>query len=161
MVKKSPANAGDTRDRSLIPGLERYPGGGNGNLLQYSCLKNPTDRGAWQATIHGVTKSLIRLKQLSRHTCKIQKLANKTMFYFSSVQFSHSVMSDYSPPGSSVHGILRVRILEWVAMPSSKVSSQPRDQTCVSCGACTAHRFFMAEPLESPYSYFMYPHFNM
>ena len=88
VVKKSPANAGDTRDRSLIPGLERYPGGGNGNLLKYSCLKNPMDRGAWQATIHGVTKSLTRLKQLSRHTRKIQKLANKTMFYFSSVQFS-------------------------------------------------------------------------
>ena len=40
----------------LIPGLGRPPGEGNGNPLQYSCLKNPTDRGAWQATVHGATK---------------------------------------------------------------------------------------------------------
>ena len=62
MVKNSPANAGDTRDVGSIPGLERSSGGGNGNLLQYSCLENPTDRGAWRATAHGVTKSWTRLK---------------------------------------------------------------------------------------------------
>ena len=44
-------------DRGLIPGLGRYPGGGHGNPLQYSCLENPMDRGAWQATVHGVSKS--------------------------------------------------------------------------------------------------------
>ena len=44
-------------DRGLIPGLGRSPGGGHGNPLQYSCLENPMDRGAWRATIHGVTKS--------------------------------------------------------------------------------------------------------
>ena len=43
-------------DGSLIPGLGRSPGGGNGNLFQYPCLGNPTDRGAWWATVHGVTK---------------------------------------------------------------------------------------------------------
>ena len=53
MVKNPPANAGDT---SLIHGLGRSPGGGNGNTLQYSCLENPMDRGAWQAIVHGVTK---------------------------------------------------------------------------------------------------------
>ena len=52
-----PANAGDARDTSLIPGSGRSPGGGNGNPLQYSCLGNPMDRGAWWATVHGVTKS--------------------------------------------------------------------------------------------------------
>ena len=57
MVKNSPANAGDTRDVGSIPGLERSSGGGNGNLLQYSCLENPTDRGAWRATVHQITKS--------------------------------------------------------------------------------------------------------
>ena len=45
----------------LIPGLGRFPGEGNGNLLQYSCLENSMDRGAWWATVHGVTKSRIRL----------------------------------------------------------------------------------------------------
>ena len=65
MVKNPPANAGDLRDTGLILGLGRSPGGGLGNPLQYSCLKNPMDRGAWQAMVHRVTKSLTRLKQLS------------------------------------------------------------------------------------------------
>ena len=50
-----------------IPGLERSPGEGNGNPLQYSCLENPTDREAWQATVHGVAKSQTQLKQLGMH----------------------------------------------------------------------------------------------
>ena len=53
MVKNPPANA---RDLGSIPGLERSPEEGNGNPLQYSCLENPVDRGAWQATVYGVTK---------------------------------------------------------------------------------------------------------
>ena len=61
MVKNPPANAGDTGDACSIPGWGRSPGGGNGNPLQYSCLENPMDRGAWQATVHGVTKSWTRL----------------------------------------------------------------------------------------------------
>ena len=56
MVKNPPANAGDVRDVSLILGVGRDPGVGNGNLLQHSCLGNPMDRGAWRATVHGVTK---------------------------------------------------------------------------------------------------------
>ena len=47
VVKMPPANAGNIRDVGLIPGLGRSPGGGRGNLLQYSCLENPMDRGAW------------------------------------------------------------------------------------------------------------------
>ena len=54
VVKNLPPNA---RDMSLIPGSERYPGEGNGNLFQYSCLGNYTDSGAWQAIVHGVTES--------------------------------------------------------------------------------------------------------
>ena len=57
VVKNPPANAGDGRDVGLIPGSRRCPGGGNGNLLPYSCLENPMDRGAWQATVHRVAKS--------------------------------------------------------------------------------------------------------
>ena len=56
MVKNPTANAGDIRDTSLIPGLGRSPGGGNNNPLQYSCLENPMDKGAWQATVHEITK---------------------------------------------------------------------------------------------------------
>ena len=57
MVKNSPANAGDIGDGCSIPGSGRSPGEGNGNLLQYSCLENPMDRGAWRTTVHGVAKS--------------------------------------------------------------------------------------------------------
>ena len=64
MVKSPPANAGDIRDTGSIPGLGRSPGEGPGNLLQYSCLKNPTDRGTLRAAVHGVTKSQTQLKQL-------------------------------------------------------------------------------------------------
>ena len=57
MVKNPPANAGDIRDAGSVPGLGRCPGEGNGNPLQDSCLENSMDRGAWWATVHGVTES--------------------------------------------------------------------------------------------------------
>ena len=56
MVKNSPANAGDIRDTGLIPALGRSSGGENGNPLQYSCLENPMDRRAWQATVHKIAR---------------------------------------------------------------------------------------------------------
>ena len=68
LVKNSPANAGDAGNKGLIPGSGRSSDGGNGNPLQYSCKDNSMDRGAWQATVHGVTKSRAQLKQLSTHT---------------------------------------------------------------------------------------------
>ena len=60
---------------------------------------------------------------------------------------------DYSPPGSSVHGIFQARILEWPAMPSSRGSSLPRDRTRVSCISYTADGFFTAEPPEKPHNF--------
>ena len=67
MVKSLPADAGDSRDTDTgsIPGSGRSPGGGHGNPLQYSCLENPMDRGAWWATVHNVLKSQTLLKLLS------------------------------------------------------------------------------------------------
>ena len=67
IVKIPPANAGDAKGAGLIPVSGRSPGEGNGSPLQYSCLGNPMDRGAWWATIHGVTKSWTRL---STNICK-------------------------------------------------------------------------------------------
>ena len=55
MVKNLPANAGDVRDVSSVPGSGRFPTGGHGNPLQYSCLESPMDRGAWEAVVHSVT----------------------------------------------------------------------------------------------------------
>ena len=54
VIKNLPANAGDVRDAGSIPRSGRAPGGGHGNPLQYSCLGNPMDRGAWQATVHSM-----------------------------------------------------------------------------------------------------------
>jgi len=77
--KASACNAGDT---GLIPGLGRSPGEGNGNPLQYSCLENPTERGAWRAIVHGVTKSRTRLSDFTHthtHTHTHTQLPNSDM----------------------------------------------------------------------------------
>ena len=125
-----------------------------------SCLKNFTDRGAWQATVHGVAKSQTQLSNRAHQTHSIYVLPGtiaKSFIYIISfnpqgnmLRFSllpslcemhvQSLQScptlcdpmDRSPPGSSVHRILQARILEWVAMPSSKGSSQPRNWTRIS-----------------------------
>ena len=69
VVKNPPANAGDLRDAGSIPDSERSHGGGHGNPLQYSCLENSMDRGAWRAIVHRVAKSWTRLKRLSMQEC--------------------------------------------------------------------------------------------
>ena len=66
VVKNPPASAGDIRDMDSIFGLGRSPGGEHGNPLQYSCLENPRDRGAWWASVYGVAQSQTRLKRLSK-----------------------------------------------------------------------------------------------
>ena len=65
MGKESTCNAEDTGDVGSVPGWGRFPGGGHGNPLQYSCLENPRDRGAWWAAVYGVAQSQTRLKRLS------------------------------------------------------------------------------------------------
>ena len=67
VVKNPQAHAGDIRDAVSIPGSRRSPGEENGNPREYSCLENPIDKGAWRATVYGITKSLARLKELSMH----------------------------------------------------------------------------------------------
>ena len=66
--KESACQCLETRNAGSIPESGRSPGGGNGNPLQYSYLENTMDRGAWQATVHGVAKSWTRLKRLNTHT---------------------------------------------------------------------------------------------
>ena len=78
--------------------------------------------------------------RLHEHACMLS--------HFSCVQLCDSM--DWSLPGSSVHGILQGRILEWVATSSSKESFWPRDQTCTSCGSCILGGFFTAEPPGKP-----------
>ena len=86
VVKNLPVSEGDLRDMGSIPGSGRSPGGRHGNPLQCSCLENPMDRGAWQATVRGVTKSQAQLKQqlvctyawsCEEQTCKCAKCLRK------------------------------------------------------------------------------------
>ena len=68
VVKNLPANAGDIRHANSISGLRRYPGEGNGNPLQYSCLSSPMDRGAWWAVVHRVAQSRTQLSDSAHKT---------------------------------------------------------------------------------------------
>ena len=190
MVKNPPASAGVTGEVGLIPGWGRPPGGGNGNPLQSSCLGKPMDRGAWWATIHGVTKSQTHLSNCAclvaiRNHHKsggfkrteiwdfLGGPAVKTLRFLAGKLRSHILCGmagaqgeprslfchrsrgqkgkvthhlghdtskgtcylvtkssltlcdpvDCGPAGSSVHGISQARILEWVAIFSSRGSS--------------------------------------
>ena len=78
-VKSLPASVGDIRDSGSIPWSGRSPGGGRGNQLQYSCLKNTMDKGAWWATVHGVAKSV---KQLCTYACISELTWLETMVLF-------------------------------------------------------------------------------
>ena len=68
MIKNLPANAVDTRDSGSIPGLGRSPGGGKGNPIQYPCLENPMDTGAWQNIVQGIPKNWDVTERLNEHT---------------------------------------------------------------------------------------------
>ena len=152
-----------------------FVGEGNGNLLQYSCLENSIDKGAWQATIYGVTKSWIHLSNFTFFPsivpfgegngnplqCSYLENSMKRGAWWDTVYglqrvghdeatnththtHTHTYIAlcdpvDCSLPGFSAHGIFQARVLEGVAMPSSRGSSQPRDRTQVSH---IAGRFF-------------------
>ena len=73
MVKNPTPRAGDITHMGSIPGFRRPPGGGPGNPLQYSCLENPRDRGAWWATFHRVAESQTQLKQLIKHLIRTEE----------------------------------------------------------------------------------------
>ena len=128
VVKNLPASVGDWGDASLIPKSARSPVGGHDHLLQYSCLENPTDRGAWQTSGHHTEPDIA---EVTYHTCKAKSIISlcfqtqciKMWFYeinywksrewsckgamfachFSSVQFSRSVVSDSLQPHGLQH----------------------------------------------------------
>ena len=106
VVKNLPANAGDVRDASLIPGLRRCPGGGHGNPLQYSCLENPIDWGALQATVHGAIKSWTGLKRLS-----MQAVISKDTFGRYSATTVRQCKDSYSADLSDVQSRLEPQLL--------------------------------------------------
>ena len=100
MVKSLPANAGDTRDMGSIPGSGRSPGVGNDNPLQYSCLENSIDRGAWWVQSMGfkesdTTKHIYTLQ--SQFPNRIEKMLNCCMFiYFLVISGSNALSAAYA-----------------------------------------------------------------
>ena len=98
VVKNPPANAGDKRDTGSIPGFGRCPGEGHGNPLQYSCLENPMDRGAWRATAHRIKKSWTRLKQLSMCTSFCRKNIKLSQSFLPCLSVADNTPSSFVPP---------------------------------------------------------------
>ena len=167
--KASACNVGDL---DSIPGSGRSPGERNGNPLQYSCLENPMDRGAWWAPVHGIARvrhniapsfflsflPYINMNQSQVHTCPPRPF--NSPFHYSSFWTSISAAGhvhakllqscptvcnpmDGSPPGSSVHEILQAGILERVAILFSRGSSPPRDQTMSFKSSALVAKFFV------------------
>ena len=153
----------------MFDSLQHYGlGEGNGTPLQYSCLENLMDGGPWWAAVHGVAGSRARLsdftltfhfhaleKEMATHSCSCLENPRDSGAWWAAVSgvtqsrtrlkplsssSSSSNAMDCSPPGSSVHRILQAGILQWVAMPSSRGSSWPRDGTCISYIFCIVRR---------------------
>ena len=125
VVKNLSASAGDTRDAGLIPGLGRSPGGGNGNPLQYFCLENSMDRGAWWAAVHGVVKSWTRLSNFS------------FTFHFHASEkemATHSSVLAWRIPGTgawwaAIRGVAQSRTwLTWLSSSSSRSILNLKDE---------------------------------
>ena len=137
----------------MLPRSGKSPGGGHGNPLQYSCLENPVDSGAWWVPVHEVIKNQTWLKQLSMHSQyhhrkkqrkkerkkkrkkerrKERKKERKKENEVAQTCPTLCNPVDYSLPSSSVHEILQARVLEWVAISFSRGSSLPRNWTWVS-----------------------------
>ena len=136
--KESTCKAGDTADVDWIPGWGRAPGGGHGNPLQYSCLENPTHKGAWRATAHGATR--LRHNLTGEHTCVLAE----------SLQ-SWPTLCDptrHSPPGSSVHAILQQEYWSgWLCPPPGDLPHPGTEPTSLTSPAL-AGGFF--SPLSPP-----------
>ena len=99
------ANARDLRDTGLIPGLGRFPGGGHDNLLHYSCLGNPMDRGVWQAAVHRVAKSQTRLSSWA-HTdfwSKYSSVIKRCLWYFVTAALVNSYHWEQKKPAEKIH----------------------------------------------------------
>ena len=92
------ANAGDPRDAGLIPGLGRCPGGGNGNLLQYSCLENSMDSEAWQVAVYEVSKSQTQLSNRARGQASQMDMVQAELLI--SPPPSHQAVSSISADGN-------------------------------------------------------------
>ena len=102
VVRNPPASAGDVRDMGSIPGSGRFPGIGNGNPLQYSCLENPRVGGARWAAVYGVAQGQTRLKQLSRDVFKKIRDTKVTFHMPSLFRTKEDLMQYKLPPNCTL-----------------------------------------------------------
>ena len=130
------------RDWGLIPGSGTSPGEGSGYSLQYSCLENSMDKRCLVGYSSWGHKRFGQINVCSSDNYNVLKsvlivIVIYSILFSSVTQWCPIVCNsvDCSPTGSSVHGILQARILEWVATPFSRGSSQPRNRTWTSCSA--------------------------
>ena len=99
-IKNRPSNTGYTGDVGSVPGLGRSPGGENGNPHEYSCLKNPIDRGARRAAVHGIAESDMA-EQLSMRACMRARAHTHTHTFFSNLSFM-CYLATFIGPTSSI-----------------------------------------------------------
>ena len=111
VVKNPPANSGDIRDTGSIPSSGRSPGGGDGNPLQYSCLKNHMDRGAWRVIVHRAAKSRTQLKLRNMYTSTYTKKVFVAYLKFKFNWASYFLFAKSSNPTSLQLEELRPRTL--------------------------------------------------
>ena len=112
VVKNLPANVGDVKDEGSIPGLGRFPGGGNGNPFQYSCQENPMDRGAWWATVHGVTEW-----DMSEHACRQEVYEG----FYDSVPSQHQKLTNFQVSSCSLSRV-RLFVTPWIVAHQAPLS---------------------------------------
>ena len=148
VVKNSPAT-GAAGDSGSIPGSGRSPRGGHPNPLQYSCLENPMDRGAWWATVYRVEKSRIQLKRLSTHTHSLELLQTMQLWPFLHVL--------HMSPGSQVHAIMlnihRNGITGAWGMFSSLIPKMLTFTLAISCWTTSNLPWFMDLTFQIPMQY--------
>jgi len=148
VVKKSPGNAGDIETWVRSLGWARSPGGGRDNPDQYSCLKNPMDRGAWQATVHRLSKSQTWLKQLSTHPRILSYHTLSVLFSLATVwnltslfyalnfnKFSHPINVSIQLVQSLSHVLLKIVPISW--QQTSTVPTSPNKAQCPR--SCLTH----------------------
>ena len=147
----------------LIPGLGRSPEGGHGNPLHYSCLENPHGKRSLVGYSTWDSKELKMTKQITTAQWRlILSIFSQVFWLFVYLAWCSCSVTQLCPmlwdsvnPLTVAHqaplsmGILHARVLEWVAMPSCRGASLPRDRTCVSCSSCIEGRVFATESLGS------------
>ena len=147
--------------QSSVPGWGRSPGEGNDNPLQDSCLKNPRDGGAWQATVYGVAKSETRLLRVSRMMTSILAHVSLAVSVLCINAAAAKLLQsdttlcepiDGSPPGSANPGILQARTLEWVAISLHPFASASFPQHYLKGRECGHQLFLPSLSLSSWYS---------